>query len=337
MVQATFRCPYKNRHDECTAKFGCRNQRRTASRGQPADVGGGDDKLDYRSAWESADADSPVDPTSRPEPAPAAPRRELLMGTISARLARSTTRAGAWQDRVRLRRRVGRAGGNLLRPRRHLPRVRGAGRGRHGGAVRAHRRRTVSEGPVPPGVSGDGGGSIHRRPLRTVAAPTASAHFGYLRAISRGSTGGTGPRRDAPRRRRLPGRRTHRPLPRAHARPGRGRRHHHRGDGAGRPGERGHAAGQLVRQSATVRRQRHHEPGLLRRRRVPRRVAGGDRQRHQQRHPRPRQGAGHQAPPDLRDRHRRQLHDARPGVRLRRADAGPETLQVAGRAPVPGR
>jgi len=51
--QATFRCPYKNRHDECTAAFGCRNQRR------PETAGGlrlcrGDDKLDYRDAWETA-------------------------------------------------------------------------------------------------------------------------------------------------------------------------------------------------------------------------------------------------------------------------------------------
>ena len=47
------RCPYKNRFDQCTAKFRCRNQ------GKPRTKGGllvcaGDDKLDYRSAWESA-------------------------------------------------------------------------------------------------------------------------------------------------------------------------------------------------------------------------------------------------------------------------------------------
>ena len=46
------RCPYKNRFDQCTAQFGCRNQR------QPEDptqlkVCGGDDKLDYRSAWDT--------------------------------------------------------------------------------------------------------------------------------------------------------------------------------------------------------------------------------------------------------------------------------------------
>lgn len=50
---STERCPYKNRLDQCTAKFGCRNQ------GKPTTKGGllvctGDDKLDYRGAWESA-------------------------------------------------------------------------------------------------------------------------------------------------------------------------------------------------------------------------------------------------------------------------------------------
>ncbi len=50
---STERCPYKNHLDQCTAKFVCRNQ------GKPPTKGGllvctGDDKLDYRSAWESA-------------------------------------------------------------------------------------------------------------------------------------------------------------------------------------------------------------------------------------------------------------------------------------------
>ena len=54
--QATYRCPYKNRFDHCTAKFGCRNQRKI-------DEGtgllcAGDDKLDYRSAWETDAPDS---------------------------------------------------------------------------------------------------------------------------------------------------------------------------------------------------------------------------------------------------------------------------------------
>jgi hypothetical protein len=44
------RCPYKDRHDRCTAQFGCRNQRRE---GGSLPRCAGDDKLDYRSAWEN--------------------------------------------------------------------------------------------------------------------------------------------------------------------------------------------------------------------------------------------------------------------------------------------
>jgi hypothetical protein len=47
------RCPYKDRHDRCTAHFGCRNQLRTGVPGEPP-ICTGDDKLDYRSAWESS-------------------------------------------------------------------------------------------------------------------------------------------------------------------------------------------------------------------------------------------------------------------------------------------
>ena len=50
--QSTYRCPYKNKEDQCTAKFGCRNQRKpNNSRGIL--ICGGDDKLDYRQAWET--------------------------------------------------------------------------------------------------------------------------------------------------------------------------------------------------------------------------------------------------------------------------------------------
>ena len=44
------RCPYKNRFDQCTAKFRCRHQDRSSE----TDVIGckSDDKLDYRTAWE---------------------------------------------------------------------------------------------------------------------------------------------------------------------------------------------------------------------------------------------------------------------------------------------
>lgn len=46
------RCPYKNRACECTAAFGCRNKRRPAQPGGKP-VCAGDDKLDYRNAWEA--------------------------------------------------------------------------------------------------------------------------------------------------------------------------------------------------------------------------------------------------------------------------------------------
>lgn len=49
---STYRCPYKNRLDQCTAKFGCRNQRRPPVKGDLL-LCAGDDKLDYRSAWET--------------------------------------------------------------------------------------------------------------------------------------------------------------------------------------------------------------------------------------------------------------------------------------------
>lgn len=49
---STRRCPYKNKDDDCTALFGCRNQRKPAVEGGLRRCGG-DDKLDYRSAWET--------------------------------------------------------------------------------------------------------------------------------------------------------------------------------------------------------------------------------------------------------------------------------------------
>jgi len=46
------RCPYKNRMDRCTAQFGCRNKRKPTLAGD-LPICAGDDKLDYRKAWES--------------------------------------------------------------------------------------------------------------------------------------------------------------------------------------------------------------------------------------------------------------------------------------------
>jgi len=47
------RCPYKNRLDQCTAQFGCRNKRKPKSLGD-LPMCASDDKLDYRNAWEVA-------------------------------------------------------------------------------------------------------------------------------------------------------------------------------------------------------------------------------------------------------------------------------------------
>ena len=55
-VQTADRCPYKNRYNECTAVFGCRNQRKPRLGGE-LKMCGGDDKLDYRSAWETGGGD----------------------------------------------------------------------------------------------------------------------------------------------------------------------------------------------------------------------------------------------------------------------------------------
>jgi hypothetical protein len=49
---STMRCPYKNRFDQCTAQFGCRNKRKPTNPGElPICVS--DDKLDYRKAWQT--------------------------------------------------------------------------------------------------------------------------------------------------------------------------------------------------------------------------------------------------------------------------------------------
>ena len=45
------RCPYKDASDNCTAKFGCRNQDRSINDGSPFSCIGSYN-LDYRNAWE---------------------------------------------------------------------------------------------------------------------------------------------------------------------------------------------------------------------------------------------------------------------------------------------
>ena len=54
--QALCRCPYKNRFDRCTARFGCR-YKRPADEDDELPICTSDDQLEYRSAWESGAAD----------------------------------------------------------------------------------------------------------------------------------------------------------------------------------------------------------------------------------------------------------------------------------------
>ena len=49
---SSWRCPYKDVRDRCTARFGCRNQSYVDGPDRPALCTGSDD-LDYRSAWET--------------------------------------------------------------------------------------------------------------------------------------------------------------------------------------------------------------------------------------------------------------------------------------------
>lgn len=51
-AQATLRCPYRDRHDRCTAKFRCRNQASPEAGGQVL-ICTHDGAFDYRQAWES--------------------------------------------------------------------------------------------------------------------------------------------------------------------------------------------------------------------------------------------------------------------------------------------
>ena len=51
--QAKHRCPYKDRRDQCTAKFGCRNQRPPSEPEGLKGCAAQDGQLDYRTAWET--------------------------------------------------------------------------------------------------------------------------------------------------------------------------------------------------------------------------------------------------------------------------------------------
>ena len=50
---STWRCPYKDVRDHCTARFGCRNQSFIDGPDKPA-MCTGSDAIDYRDAWEDS-------------------------------------------------------------------------------------------------------------------------------------------------------------------------------------------------------------------------------------------------------------------------------------------
>lgn len=50
--QSNFRCPYRNRHDECTAKIRCRSQQSPRD-GGTLQICGHNGTFDYRDAWDS--------------------------------------------------------------------------------------------------------------------------------------------------------------------------------------------------------------------------------------------------------------------------------------------
>ena len=52
MKQAQFRCPYRNKDDSCTAKFGCRNQRKPKVKEMFSCDQKNNDNLNYESYWE---------------------------------------------------------------------------------------------------------------------------------------------------------------------------------------------------------------------------------------------------------------------------------------------
>ena len=55
MAQSKFRCPYRNKDDLCTAKFGCRNQRNPKVNDLFGCNQKENDNLDYRTYWEMPD------------------------------------------------------------------------------------------------------------------------------------------------------------------------------------------------------------------------------------------------------------------------------------------
>jgi uncharacterized 2Fe-2S/4Fe-4S cluster protein (DUF4445 family) len=88
--QALTRCPYKNRLDQCTAKFGCGYQGKPAAKGDLL-VCRSDDQLDYRTAWE----ENPEGLAAMSKTLRAAKQRPAEPSTASGHVSYEGTSCGA--------------------------------------------------------------------------------------------------------------------------------------------------------------------------------------------------------------------------------------------------
>ena len=175
-VSSTQRCPYKNRFDQCTAQFGCRNQRRPDGAGELR-VCGGDDQLDYRSAWE----------TARPS-APARRDRDMARPPAGRTLFDDADELGA-------------PGADVLPAVRPLPRVRRRGARR---APSASARPTAAEAFLREPYRLACQAAVDRRRTRRSEFSVAAAPPAHRRPRAGGARCGRSTRRPRRRRRRAP-------------------------------------------------------------------------------------------------------------------------------------
>lgn len=93
--QAATRCPYKDRFDQCTAKFGCRNQRQAPGKNRLPHCAC-EDGLDYRTAWES---DPEAYEKTREQVRAAAPRTPRKASETASTVSHDDIRRPAIQGR----------------------------------------------------------------------------------------------------------------------------------------------------------------------------------------------------------------------------------------------
>ena len=111
-TQSLSRCPYRNQHDLCTAKFVCRNQ------GDRDDEHGlqlclCDGQLDYRSAWEVEDPEA-VLAELRDDPRATVPTEPLADTVVCTSVRGKTVFELADEQQVAVKRCVGQQNANSL-------------------------------------------------------------------------------------------------------------------------------------------------------------------------------------------------------------------------------